>query len=285
MSDQTQQPTGQSSPLAIAFKKLLHQPAFVLVAAILFVCAITLNASTQFMQLHFQKKPVPLAQEFKVIPAQLGHWVQVSKDEPLEPDMEHVLGATSYVYRDYVDDRKIPASTIDQFKDKTLTERKILLSQVQHQYPDAVLNVGITYYTGMVDTVAHIPDRCYIADGFEPSSYKVLTWSAFDNRPGRDERKDDVRFINFEDQVAARHSEPRNVAYFFQANGEYTSDPIGVRLLLQNLRQRYGYYAKVEMMSMGDPDESARMMNDFLTPALPELEKCLPDWKTVQAKD
>jgi Protein of unknown function (DUF3485) len=274
-----------SPPFSVAMKKLMRQPAFVLVAAILLVTAITLNAATQFMQLHFQKKPVPLAQDLKTIPAQLGHWVQVSKDEPLEPDMAHELGATNYVYRDYVDDRKVSASVIDQFKDKTLTERKELLSQVQHQYPDAVLNAGITYYTGMVDTVAHIPDRCYIADGFEPSSYKILSWSAFDGRPGRDEQHDDVRFISFEDQVAARHSEARNVAYFFQANGEYTSDPIGVRLRLQDLRERYGYYAKVELMSISDPETSARIMNDFLTPALPEIEKCLPDWKSIRAKE
>lgn len=288
MSEQPIESGSTSSPpssVSVAMKKLMRQPAFVLVAAILLICAISLNAATQFMQLHFQKKAVPLAQDLKTIPSQLGHWVQVSKDEPIEPDMEHVLAATNYLFRDYVDDRKVPASVIDQFKDKTLTERKALLSQVQHEYPDAVLNVGVTYYTGMVDTVAHIPDRCYIADGYEPSSYKILSWDAFDGRPGRDERHDDVRFISFEDQVAARHAEARNVGYFFQANGEYTSDPIGVRLRLQNLRERYGYYAKVELMSISDPDVSARIMNDFLKPALPEIEKCLPDWKAVQAKE
>ncbi len=42
----------------------------------------------------------------------------------------------------------------------------------------AVINIGVTYYTGMVDTVARIPERCYIADGFEPTSYKVVTWSS-----------------------------------------------------------------------------------------------------------
>lgn len=281
MSDQA----AESSPLVIALKKLMRQPAFVLVAAVLLVTAITLNAATQFMQLHFQKKPVPLAQDLKTIPSQLGHWVQVSKDEPIEPDMEHVLAATNYLFRDYVDDRKVPASVIGQFKDKSLTERKELLSQVQHEFPAAVINVGVTYYTGMVDTVAHIPDRCYIADGYEPTSYKILSWSAFDGRPGRDDRHDDVRFISFEDQVAARHAEARNVGYFFQANGKYTSDPIGVRLQLQNLRERYGYYAKVELMTICDPDSSAKMMNDFLTSALPEVEKCLPDWKAIEAKE
>ena len=45
--------------------------------------------------------------------------------------------------------------------------------RVQQMCPQAVINVGLTYYTGMVDTVSHIPDRCYIADGFEPSEELV----------------------------------------------------------------------------------------------------------------
>lgn len=279
-------PVTQPASIGTSFRALLRQPAFIIVGGILLISAISLNAASQFMQLHFQKLPVPLARDFKTIPSHLGHWVQVSTDEPLEPDMEHVLGATNYVFRDYVDDRKVPGSRLAEFKDKSFHERQELLARLQHEYPDAVVNVGLTYYTGMVDTVAHIPDRCYIADGYEPSSYKILSWSAFEGRPGRDPQHDDVRYINFEDQVAARNSEACNVAYFFQANGGYTSDPIGVRIRLQDLRQRYGYYAKVELKTvMENPDASARIMNDFLTSALPEIEKCLPDWNALtQAK-
>jgi hypothetical protein len=269
---------------ADAFKSILRRPSFLVVGGILLIAAITLNTAAQYMQLHFQKIPVEMAASFDTIPEKLGHWVQVSKDEPLPPDAEHVLAATHYIYRDYVDDRKIRPEQIKAFAEKTFRERKIMLATLQAYNPTAVITVGLTYYTGMVDTVAHIPDRCYIADGYEPSSYKIVAWSAFEDRPGRDAHNppEDVRYINFEDQVASRQNAPRNVAYFFHANGEYTSDPIGVRLRLQDLRQRYGYYAKIEMMTvMNDADESARIMNDYLTSALPEIEKCLPDWKKV----
>ena len=74
------------------------------------------------------------------------------------------------------------------------------------------------------------------------------------------------------------------MAYFFHANGQYTSDPLGVRLQLQDLTQRYSYYAKIELMTvMRDADASAQIMNDFLAGALPEIERCLPDWKNVTA--
>jgi hypothetical protein len=114
----------------------------------------------------------------------------------------------------------------------------------------------------------------------------MVCWTAFDGRPGRAPQKDgDVCYINFEDQVATRQSMQRNVAYFFQANGSYTADPIGVRVLLQDLRQRYAYYSKIELMTqMNDSQKSADMMNDFLTQALPEIERCLPDWNKVIAQ-
>ena len=70
---------------------------------------------------------------------------------------------------------------------------------------------GWRYYTGMVDTVAHIPDRCYIADGYVPSSYSTENWKT--GKPGGTE----VRFINFEDQTG-EGKVPRCVAYFFSSS-------------------------------------------------------------------
>ena len=43
-----------------------------------------------------------------------------------------------------------------------------------------VMRAAVTYYTGMVDTVAHIPDRCYVADGFVPDKYDTPNWTARD---------------------------------------------------------------------------------------------------------
>lgn len=277
----------QANTFAGALKKLLRQPSFLVAAGVLLVSAISLNAATAYLQLYFKKSPVEMSQAFTTIDSHLGHWVQVSKDEKLGEDMEHVLGATHYLYRDYVDDRLVPADTIKAFEGKSAAERKGMALQIQRIRPEAVINVGLTYYTGMVDTVAHIPDRCYIADGFEPTHYNVVTWSAFEGRPGRDQSDppQDVRYINFEDQIASRQSTPRNVAYFFHANGGYTSDPIGVRIRLQDLTQRYAYYSKIELMTqMQDAQVSANVMNDFLKSALPEIERCMPDWKQVTAK-
>ncbi|HUB26938.1 MAG TPA: hypothetical protein VL992_16045, partial [Tepidisphaeraceae bacterium] len=161
-------------------------------------------------------------------------------------------------------------------KDKSSDERHRLLQGIQMKKPQAVVNLGLTYYTGLVDTVAHIPERCYIADGFEPTSTPATpVWTLANGR------KLKVRFINFEDQSGASRIS-RSVAYFFQVNGRYEDNPEGVRFSLQNLFAKYGYYAKVELMTL-DPSsvESAHTMTAFLSSAMGELEKTLPDWKKV----
>jgi hypothetical protein len=56
-----------------------------------------------------------------------------------------------------------------------------------------------------------------------------------------------------------------------------------VRRSLQNLFRKHGYYAKVELMTtIRDTEKSAQVMSDFLCAALPEIEKCLPDWNAIE---
>src|SRR4029453_14047019 len=90
----------------------------------------------------------------------------------------------------------------------------------------------------------------------------------------------------------------RNVAYFFHCNGEYEPSSIGVRGKLQNLFERHGYFAKVELMTDAPgrqrarpraneeegPQKSIEAMTDLLTVALPEIERCLPDWAAVKGR-
>jgi hypothetical protein len=266
-----------------AVGNMLRDRAFVVVTIILLIAAAGLNAAVGALQLHFQKVPVPLRRQLADLPEKMGPWMQVSIDQPLDPDMEHTLGTEKYIFRDYVDTRLVTKSDLDQFKDKNWNDRRMLLAQIQHRNPKAVMNMAVTYYTGLVDTVAHVPDRCYIADGYQPRAYNVVTWSAFDGKSGRN-LTGDARYINFEDQTTERHSVPKNVLYFFHCNGDYVNNPESVRMRLQDLRQRYGYYAKVELMTlMPDADASAKVMNDFLSYSLPEVEKCLPDWNKVIA--
>jgi Protein of unknown function (DUF3485) len=258
----------------------LVQPAFVLVAGILLLAAVGLNGATQFLQLHFRKLPVPLARELTELPDRLGPWVQVSVDTPVDHDVQETLGTNKYVFRDYADTRVVTADELAQFKDKSPGQCHELATQLEVRKPGSVINLALTYYTGLVDTVAHVPERCFTADGYEPTHADTVTWDALKGRPG----DHTLRFIVFEDTNQMRQSIARNVAYVFNCNGEYMSDSIGVRRTLAALRERYGYYMKIEMHTLkATPQEASRAMNDLLASSLPEIERCLPDWQKLKS--
>ena len=266
---------------------------FLMAAGVLFIAALTLNGAVQMMKLHFRKEPVSLRHPLDEIPQQMGPWLQVSKDEPLDKEMQDVLGTEKYIFRDYVDTRQIGAGELAVLKKEIATgDISRHMARLRSDKPTSVLTAAVTYYTGLVDTVAHIPDRCYVADGFEPidHAYPVLdvtppaVLGSYANAPSRELT---VCFINFEDQTPNTSTLPVNVAYFFQCNGTYESDPIdGVRLRLQDLTQRHGYYAKVELKTvMSDTIAAKSTMADFLRYALPEIERCLPDWAAVKRSE
>lgn len=272
----------EDAPVSESVTRAITSPAFLAAFAVLLVAAISLNAATQYMKLYFKKEPVPLAKPLETVSPNLGPWVQVSVDQTLNPEMLDVLGTKQYIFRQYVDSSLVPPEVLASLKDKTEQERGEVVGAIMHQHPEAVMRIAVTYYTGMVDTVAHIPDRCYVADGFVPDTYAEPTWTARDKN---DQPVDvQVRYINFVDTTPERKAVPQNVAYFFHCNGGYVPDPIGVRIRLQSLIERHGYYAKVELMNATrDSAEGAKVMERFLQSALPEIERCLPDWKKLKA--
>ncbi|MGA3067462.1 MAG: hypothetical protein ABSF29_11515 [Tepidisphaeraceae bacterium] len=312
-------------------RRALSQPKFIVVCAILLLAAVTLNAATQALKLHFKKEPVPQPRDFHEIQPLMGVWLQVSQDEKLDKEIQDVLGTEKYIYRDYINvpmrgsdfladawredhldaaakenatdaigntDNEDPAVGVLRSKfqsadfahqvqmiqqalvGRTAGDCKKIVYALQVQQTAGVVNMGLTYYTGLVDTVAHIPDRCYIADGYEPSSYEIPTWDL--TPPGSTTPQSvQVRFISFEDQTG-RNFQSKCVAYVFHVNGFYESDPLAVRQRLQSLTQRFGYYAKVELMTIGDDTQAAQdTMRSFLTAAKPQIEACLPDWQKV----
>ncbi len=268
--------------LGLSLKRVARQPVFVVAFAILLLAAVSLNAATQFLKLHFKKMPVPLAHSLDDIPTTLGKWVCVSQDE-IADEIEQELGTKQYIMRYYVNSTALLPGELKQFDGKNSKDRGKVLNDLRMKYKTkldhAIISFAVTYYTGKADTVAHIPERCYTADGYEPSRAETETWDVKTKQTP--DGKLDLRYITFDDQTATA-SVKKNVAYTFHVNGGYNSDPTRVRMALQNLFERYGYYTKVEMMVQDqDPDAARAAMQDFLTSALPQVERCLPDWNAL----
>jgi hypothetical protein len=270
----------QNGPPPSLLRALLHRKAYVMVVLVLLLAAAGLNGIVQSLSLYFRKQPVPMRKTFvDAMPAQLGDWVQVVREETLNPDIQAALGTEQFLFCHYVNARAL-GMTADQvrelFKDKSLTEQKDQLNKLREGDPKnslAVLQLALTYYTGKADTVAHIPERCYVGDGYDPDNPSTEDWD------GRS-----VRYNRFDPQKGGL---PCHVAYFFHVNGRYESNPFAVRAALQDLFQRYGYYAKIELMCAAPKEktvEAKESMRDCLKFALPHVEQALPDWEQYRSR-
>lgn len=269
-----------------AVRRLLSQPDFVAVFILLGAAALGLNLVTDHLKLHYRKEPLRLRCALdgpSGIPSRLGPWIQATRDVPIPPDTEHVLGTNQYVFRWYIDTREIGPEAARRLEEMSPDERAAELTRIEQAQPEAVINLGITYYTGLVDTVAHIPDRCMLGNGFEVTDYQIEKGRPLGRYADGGDRVLTYRLINFDDPTG-RSRGTRNVAYLFHVNGRYESDPLGVRWSLQDLRERYGYYAKVELMSISpDSQRSMKTIERFFQEVLPEFERCLPDWRQTHA--
>src|SRR5262249_43569249 len=75
-------------------------------------------------------------------PTETEHWIQYGKDQEEKADVVEELGTENYLTRVYVE--KSPASGAKP----------------------RVIQLHAAYYTGMIDTVPHVPDRCFVGAGF-----------------------------------------------------------------------------------------------------------------------
>jgi hypothetical protein len=280
--DITDNPITPPPALAKDTLRPFRHTGFLIAAAVLLVAAIGLNASVQFLQLHFKKEAVPLRKSFSdptAMPQVIGPWVQVAREDTLDADMLASLATNDFLFCYYVNSKELGLTPHDiqkMMEGKNVLDQKLELGKLQRRKPTAILQFTLAYYTGKADTVAHIPERCYVGDGFDPINPQTEKW-----RVG--EQTLEVRHITFENQTGARV--PCNVAYFFHTNGRYESDSLRVRATLQNLFARYGYYSKAELMCQAsDRTASQLAMQDFLAQALPAFEAALPDWKQYQGK-
>lgn len=250
--------------------------SFIISVVLLAACAIALEGAMRVKGMYFQKAAVPLAQPLDTVPPTLGKWVQITPDTVLGSDEEHILGTNKYIMRAYVNTAIISPALVEGLRLKPDAERNAVYAEIASKAPEAIVHLMVTYYTGMADTVAHVPDRCYIADGYDVASADELAWPVSGKT---------VRYLTFEDATTSLSRVRKNVAYCFSVNGQWVADPIDVRRVLGNLFSKYGYYAKIELMTQQlDRDKAAVVMDAFLSEALPAVQNALPDWDQYKGK-
>lgn len=168
----------------------------------------------------------------------------------------------------------------------------------------------LAYYTGKVDTVPHVPERCYVGGGMDivqgsrivgvPLEMDLFPLDQDVDRevhgPVRQGRTlshtytrlpvglDDLRMniTGYRDQSGRAIY----AGYFFIANGSVMPTAEDVRSFAFNLKDSYAYYAKVQFMSpdVSSAEELAALAGGFLDEMLPEIALRTPDWVAVQQK-
>jgi len=259
--------------------KHLMTTRFIIAALVIGGSAASMQAVIAGLKLTLIKEPIYLRRGLELLPSTVGPYVIHEKQGRLTKEIEEVLGTHEYISWVYRDTRK------------------------KEGEPGALIRVHVPYYTGTIDTVPHVPDRCFVAGGAQPFARDIETAELESVR--MTERADgSIKAVTMagklvqmpDDQVPMTvvtfaHPEDRSntycVTYFFVANHTYTATPEGVRLKALNLTDKYAYHAKVEVMPYGarEPGQTVELTAEFLSYMLPEIFLCLPDWQAANAAD
>lgn len=260
-----------------------------------------ISAYINLKDVHLQKIAIYPVNNRQVssLPTETAGWRQLGSDEIMGAEIVETLGTQNYVSRHYLRTRDAdPKNPI-------------------------ILDLHAAYYTGMIDTVPHVPERCFVGGGLQQSeSSRVIplpmdasTWRIDQSVPEKvSEAIGDiytVRLSNDPSQTDAPGSRvrlPRGIGpdspfemrasefinpgkgniyagYFFVANGGTKANANDVRLLAFNLEDDYAYYLKVQVSASGIDsfEEFSRYSGELVGELIGEIMRCVPDWVDVQA--
>jgi hypothetical protein len=263
----------------------------IIAAGFLLVAAASVEGMIALLQIVLHKEEAPLRHKLELMPGRMGPYIVEQKQDRLSEELESVLGTKDYVSWFMRDTRRDPGE------------------------PGAIIRMHVPYYTGMVDTVPHVPDRCFVGGAGASVANSTLIDIELDGpeiqvRPdgqvlGTTQRgiqtKLPGRRFTLSVVTFADRQEDRTycVAYFFIANNKFVATPQDVRAQAFNAFDRYAYYCKIEVLpgslqavngqnvfvsNISDPQQTAEIVADFLVYALPEVMYCLPDWEALNAE-
>lgn len=273
----------------------LRRPAFLTAVALLTLAGLGMSAGIHAAGIYLQKLAInpPAGRALAKLPIKTTDWERIGSDRIETPEVVQELGTQNYVSRLFM-------KTASRNTDKPM-----------------VLDFHAAYYTGMIDTVPHVPDRCFVGGGMQivkdwglvPIPLDQSGWSEDDvaslalNRkvlrqrtsysPGVSEIPGTAVRLPFEPQnlrmKVMEFANPKTnqrlfAGYFFIANGGIAPTAEDVRVLAFDLSNDYAYYCKVQFTSatVESAQQLADQAADLLKEMLPEVMRCVPDWTLVQ---
>lgn len=275
----------------------LRSPAYVLVLVTLCSTAAGMGAAVSYFKIYLSKLPIqaPGGRTLSSIPTETANWIRIGQDHVESAEILKTLGTENYVTRQYV-----------------------LKSTLGSRNPTTI-QLHAAYYTGTIDTVPHVPERCFVGGGMEIGEGAAVlrlplsgagwirdeTVDADPNLADLHGRVFTTKLSNdWGDSGGARVRlplDPQDISlrvtsflapgqgritagYFFVANGGTTASADGVRLLAFRLEDDYAYYLKVQFTSStaASAEELATTAGLLMDDLLGEIMRCAPDWVRVE---
>ena len=246
--------------------------AFIALIAVFGIGVIAIPVVIAQLEIYLRKEAVPLVATLSSIPVPLGSWSR-AKDEKGNEIKDGVFGA-----------EMIESLGTEQYLDR------------RYESDGRTVVVHVAYYTGMIDDVPHVPERCWDAAGLDqtmppriveiPVEYRGATTddSPLNEATGRPYPRIDttdavgnpvaihlpigkqagvVPMTVTEFQNRPNDPSSRQVGgYFFIANGRAAPGAGDVRLLAFDPSEKYAYYCKVQLsyvdrVATGESDDAA----------------------------
>ncbi len=212
----------------------------------------------------------------------------------------------------FVSDQQLPPEIVDELGTEDYLSRWYKNLDIAEGQPGHLIRLHIAYYTGINDTVPHVPDRCFVAGGVKHKGLHTQIIAIDpsiatprDGQPGYQATAQlpppgkpdyapgtvvtlpdrDIETVRFTYGNPDSVNQDQHVIYFFAANGKFLASPNAVRVQGFDIRDAHSYYCKIEIQVVGesDPEKVAQHTTDLLDAFLPDIMACLPDWDDVKA--
>jgi hypothetical protein len=277
--------------------RAVFSPALAVALLAMGGAAAGMKTAMEVMHVVLQKKAIYAENNraLRAIPTETDHWVRIGKDAEELPAVVEELGTENFVTRAYAEK----------------------VREGEQRRP-RVLQLHAAYYTGTIDTVPHVPDRCFVGAGWSiiggpwivdvpletarwvpsPDLPPRLQGRVFTTRLSQDfSTGGPGRRVNLPTDLTpgaalklkvTRFSRPdggeRFEGYFFIANGTCVPSAEEVRDKAYDLSSPCAYYAKVQVGSSDctSPEELASAAGALMNDLLGELMTCVPDWVSVE---
>ena len=266
---------------------------FALAVGIILVAAVGWNGAMHWLKWAMAKEPVPPPAAVETDEQSL-----TSFPKQLPPPARRAPGDDArFILADDGSISRAPKGTM-RLKDEELSELGITDHELNWYYMayfrderaatghgPRLIQMDITYYTGLLDAVPHVPTVCLYAGGGriinEDSGLIDVTI------PGAPAPWDKIQVYRTAYVITRNDRTVRSAQYhFFSMNGIPTASRLAVRRHLTKPWVKYCYFAKVQFaIEPPEPDLAAgdAVCREFLQAALPTILQYLPSAQDVEA--